>query len=186
LGSSRGKDLVLTGGATNSIENSCLVIPEGFDNECITLFRFSILCSKRAPKVNFIFKLHPIMSRESFVRKYPEFRKLPENVRWASDNFKADFYECKWALYRGTTMIVQACYAGLIPLYFQSCSDEMSIDLLDEVSEYKMTLTNTDDFIKSISIENYGNYDRDTVLDYCTSLYSTFNHNVLIGLSKSS
>ena len=184
LGSSRGKDLVLSEETANGSENSCLVIPEGFDSECITLFRFSIHCSKLAPEVNFIFKLHPIMSRETFVRKYPEFRKLPENVRWASDNLQSDFSECRWALYRGTTMIVQACYAGLIPLYFQSCSDEMSIDLLDEVSAYKTTLTNSDDFLKCISAENYTYYNRDLVIDYCASLYSTFNHNVLKGLPK--
>jgi len=184
LGSSRGKDLVLSGETKSSSKNSCLVIPEGFDSECITLFRFSIHCSKLAPEVNFIFKLHPIMSRETFVRKYPEFRKLPGNVMWASDNLQSDFSECRWALYRGTTMIVQACYAGLIPLYFQSCSDEMSIDLLDEVSAYKTTLTNPADFFKSISVENYGNYNRDLVIDYCANLYSPFNHNVLKGLPK--
>lgn len=184
LGSSRGKDLVLSGETANGGENSCFVIPEGFDSECIILFRFSIHCSRLAPEINFIFKLHPIMSRESFVRKYPEFRKLPGNVRWASDNLQSDFSECRWALYRGTTMIVQACYAGLIPLYFQSRPDEMSIDLLDEVSEYKMTLTNADDFLKSISTKNYCNYDRDRVIDYCASLYSPFDHNVLKGVPK--
>lgn len=184
LGSSRGKDLVLSEETTNGDKNSCLVIPEGFDSECLTLFRFSLNCSKLAPETNFIFKLHPIMNRDSFLRKHPEFRKLPANVRWATDNLKSDFSECRWVLYRGTTMIVQACYAGLIPLYLQSFPDEMSIDLLDEVSEYKTTLTNVEDFLTIISSENYDSYDRDRVIDYCSSLYNPFDHNVLKTLRK--
>jgi hypothetical protein len=184
LGSSRGGDLVLSRENANYSKSSIFVIPEGFDCECIKLFRFSIHCAKLAPKVNFIFKLHPIMCRDSFIRKYPEFRKLPGNVRWASDNLQSDFSECKWALYRGTTMIVQACYAGLIPLYFQSRPDEMSIDLLDEVASYKMTLNNTDDFLTSISAINYDNFDWGRVMAYCATLYSPFDYSVLKGASK--
>jgi len=180
LGSSRAKDVLLCESNINKFKNSCIVIPEGIDSECIMLFRFSILCSKQAPNVNFIFKLHPIMSREVFVKKYPEFSYLPSNVKWASDNSKSYFSESKWVLYRGTTMIVQACYAGLIPFYYQSHPEEMTIDLLHEVSNYKITLRNVNDFLTSISSIKNINFDRDKVMNYCASLYSRFDHNILI------
>ena len=124
------------------------------------------------------------MNKESFIRKYPEFYLLPNNIKWASDDIETDLSECKWALYRGTTMIVQAIYAGLIPLYFQKKPDEMSLDLLYEISQMKPTLTSKNDFINNTLQINQSIFDRNLVLNYCSTLYNNFDYKILIEVAN--
>jgi hypothetical protein len=184
FGSNRGDAIIKTEPVYNTRKNTCIVIPEGFDSECVTLFKFALECSKVTPEINFIFKLHPIMKKESFIINYPEFKFLPTNIKWASDDIESDLLECKWALYRGTTMIVQAIYAGLIPLYYQKKTDEMSLDLLYEVSQMKPTLTCTNDFINNTLQINQSIFDRNRVLNYCSTLYNKFDYKILIEVAN--
>jgi hypothetical protein len=184
LGSNRGNALIKSESLYETRNNTCIVIPEGFDSECFILFKFALECSKVSPEINFIFKLHPIMNKESFIKKYPQFNLLPSNVKWATDDIESDLSVCKWALYRGTTMIVQAIYAGLIPLYYQTNADEMSLDLLYEVSQMKPTLTNTNDFITNTLPMNQSIFDRNSVLNYCSTLYNNFNYKILIEVAN--
>ena len=184
LGSNRGNALIKTDPIYDARKNTCIVIPEGFDSECVVLFKFALKCSSVTPEINFIFKLHPIMNKESFIIKYPEFNLLPNNIKWASNDIVTDLSECKWALYRGTTMIVQAIYAGLIPLYYQKKPDEMSLDLLYEVAHIKPTLTSEDDFINYTLKINQSIFDRSLVLNYCSTLYNKFNYKILIEVAN--
>lgn len=184
LGSNRGNALIKTDPIYDARKNTCIVIPEGFDSECVVLFKFALKCSRVTPEINFIFKLHPIMNKESFIMKYPEFNLLPNNIKWASNDIDTDLSECKWALYRGTTMIVQAIYAGLIPLYYQKKPDEMSLDLLYEVAHIKPILTSEDDFINNTLKINQSIFDRNLVLNYCSTLYDKFNYKILIEVAN--
>lgn len=184
LGSNRGDSLIKKNSIISEFKNTCIVIPEGFDSECLILFNFALECSKAVPEVNFIFKMHPIMNRASFIERFPEFSFLPNNVKWASNDIDFDFSQCKWALYRGTTMIVQAIFAGLIPLYYQSKEDELGLDLLYEISHIKPFLTCAKDFLDTINQNNKSIYDSKLAWNYCSTLYNKFNYKALIDVSN--
>ena len=176
LGSNRGRD---NQKYINIVDNNtCIVLPEGFECECLILFRFVIECANFSNSINFILKMHPIMNIKMFIDKYPEFNYLPKNVRWSTDDIDIEFSKCKWVLYRGTTLIIKACYSNLIPIYYQYNKDEISLDFLDEVSEYKSTISNLDEFFKSILLEKK-KYKKDIIITYCNDIYQNFNYNIL-------
>jgi hypothetical protein len=179
LGSNRGINTNVSIKSLRKANNSCLVIPEGIESECLILFRFVIECSNISNSINFILKLHPMMNKQLFLDNFPEFNLLPNNVSWSSDNINEEFSKCSWVLYRGTTMIVQACQNNLIPIYYQYNSDEISLDLLEDVSEYKSKICNVDDFFKSV-VDKDNNFNKDKIISYCSKLYQNFNYSVLV------
>jgi hypothetical protein len=179
LGSNRGMHSNATTNTLYKKNKTCLVIPEGFDSECLILFRFIIMCSNFSNSVNFILKLHPMMNKQTFINNFPEFNILPNNVSWASNNINEDFLKCNWVLYRGSTMIVQACQNNLIPIYYEYNVDEISLDLLEDVADYKSSVNNVDDFFKTINDER-NNYNKDKVISYCTKLYQNFDYSILV------
>lgn len=128
----------------------CLVIPEGFDFECMSLFRFSLLCAKLRPDIKYIWRLHPSLSFEKLRKCNSEFKNLPGNIVLSSDTIENDIAQCSWALYRGTTAIYKAISAGLRPIYL-SLSPEMTIDPLYKMTDWRMIIDSPDDFIKCIN-----------------------------------
>ena len=48
---------------------SCLVVPEGIIDECTLLFEFSLKCALINPNINFIWRVHPVISFEKLIKK---------------------------------------------------------------------------------------------------------------------
>lgn len=149
LGSSKSmENIEVSGDGKDGTEVSCLVIPEGLESECTLLFDFALKCALRCPDVMFIWRTHPIMTFEYLRSKSKLFDTLPENVTLSSDNLEADLKKSKWALYRGTTTVVQAVLAGIYPIYFNSSVFEIDpLHFMNEKSHYVSTV---DEFIKLV------------------------------------
>ena len=49
--------------------SSCLIVPEGFVDECIILFEFSLKCALINPNITFIWRLHPLISFEKLKKQ---------------------------------------------------------------------------------------------------------------------
>ena len=128
----------------NTKENICLVIPEGTESECLILFELSLKCAKRFPEMKFIWRVHPILSVEKIVNKLFSNNELPENIRLSKSTLEDDLKEAKWALYRGTTTIVQAILSGACPIYFDT--NDFNIDPLYSVNYELFYIKNENDF----------------------------------------
>lgn len=124
---------------------ACLVIPEGIASECYLLFEFSLACARECPDVLFIWRLHPLVTHESLVRKSPKLRNLPPNVVLSTSTLEEDILRCRWALYRGTTAVVQAVVAGLRPIYLR-LQKEMTIDPLYELEGWRANVATVTEF----------------------------------------
>lgn len=98
----------------------CLVIPEGLELECLTIFDFVLAAAARMPDTQFVLRSHPVLPFDSLARRYPRFRTLPGNVH-VSDRVAIidDLARCSWALYRGSSAAIQAVLAGLRPVYLK-------------------------------------------------------------------
>lgn len=132
-------------GAQGTRELACLVLPEGIPGECNLLFEFSLACARRCPEIQFIWRLHPILSYSSLARRNRVLRSLPNNVRLSRAPLDADAAICRWALYRGTTAIVQAASAGVRPVYL-ALPDEMTVDPLYELQNWRVTVRSIPEF----------------------------------------
>jgi len=108
----------------------CLVIPEGIEIECLTLFDFALTAAAHMPDTQFVLRMHPVLPFDWLARRHARFRDLPANVRVSDQaDIRADFAKCDWALYRGSSAAVHAVLAGMRPVYVK-CPGELSIDPL--------------------------------------------------------
>jgi len=115
----------------------CLVIPEGLELECLTLFDFALAAAARMRDVEFVLRMHPVFPFEGFARQHARFRALPANVRVSAEaDINADFARCDWALYRGSSAVVHAVLTGVRPLYLQR-PGEMTIDPLFTLHDWR-------------------------------------------------
>jgi hypothetical protein len=128
---------------------ACLVLPEGIASECHLLFEFSLACAKLCPEIQFIWRLHPIMTYESLAAQNRKLRKLPRNIVLSQATLEEDIARCCCALYRGTTAIIQAVVAGLRPIYLQ-LPGEMTIDPLYELRDWRISVKTIVDFHSAI------------------------------------
>ena len=108
----------------------CLVIPEGLEVECLTLFDFVLAAAAALPGVQFLLRMHPGLPFSTLARRHPRFRALPDNVRVSTESdIATDFARCDWALYRGSSAAVHAVLAGVRPIYLER-EGELRIDPL--------------------------------------------------------
>jgi len=162
---------------SNSIEKKnlamkgkvCLVVPEGIVDECIKMFDYSILCAKKNPSVQFILRLHPLISLNQLIRQNSSYQNIPSNVTFSNNSLIEDAKKSKWALYRGSTSIIEICKEEVMPIYLE-IKNELSIDPLFNVNKFKTNVITVDDFVNIISFDNSKNIKK--IIGYCGTLFS--------------
>lgn len=194
LGSNRGfistksnyTHLLLDLKPDHSKSPACLVIPEGDFGECNLLFEFSIECARICPQINFIWRLHPLITFKTLILRNSKLRFLPSNIILSKETIEEDISHCSWALYRGTTAIIKGVGAGLKPIYLQ-VANEMTIDPLYELEIWKTIVRTIEDFKKIIvkDIEKGQHKSKSDLADaqkYCESFYLPFDSSRLVKL----
>jgi hypothetical protein len=149
LGSDRG--VVGTGARVGQQQKTrtCLVMPEGYDDECKLLFSYSLGCALQVPDVKFLWRLHPQMSLQRLSMKLPFLRSLPSNIEVSSRPIDDDIAESQWVLYRGTTAVIKAIGYGCRPLYL-AVPGELSIDPLALAGGAVRKVCSVPDFLEAI------------------------------------
>jgi hypothetical protein len=150
----------------------CLVVPEGISDECIRMFDYSILCAKANPSVQFVFRLHPVISLNDLLSKNNIYSKMPSNIIFSRNSLIEDAKKSKWALYRGSASIIEICKEGVVPIYIEFDS-ELSIDPLFNVNHIKFNVSKIDDFSNIILLNNKKNIKK--ISEYCDTLFSKLN-----------
>ncbi len=190
LGSNRAVDrtkLINNGNLDQPRRNAtCLVLPEGIESECDILFEFSLQCAIMHPNIDFIWRLHPIIDFSQLAQSNNALRNLPHNILMSKNELSTDISYSTWVLYRGTTAVVQAVAAGVKPIYL-SRTDEMTVDPLYELTVWKKTIFNENDFhaIVSKSQPTMELEERDLAIKYCFDYYSPLDHVIITSLIKS-
>lgn len=153
---------------------TCLVIPEGIDDECIVLFEFSLKCAIRYPDINFIWRVHPIIEISQLLRKFKFGKNLPSNIHLSNSKLEDDISLSQWALYRGTTAVINAAASGVIPIYLHRIG-ELKIDPLYELADDGRSVSNINEFINAVTSLKV---ERKTV-EYCKEYYTVFDKSVI-------
>ncbi len=157
---------------------ACLVLPEGIIEECNTLFSFSIKCANASPNIDFIWRLHPVMSFNEVLEYMSiNMEDLPKNIIISSSSLSEDIAKSSFALYRGTTAIIEAVYGGLMPIYL-SDNSEMTIDLLYEMDDDRKIVSNIKDFTAVVDSDTLHNNDK--LIHYCEKYFVPFDYPVLL------
>ena len=162
---------------------ACLVIPEGIESERNLLFEFSLACAQASPDIQFIWRLHPIVTFKTLLAQNPKLRHLPKNIVLSRATLEDDIARCRWALYRGTTAIVKAV-ACLRPIYLQ-LPGEMTIDPLYELKDWRLVIRTSEEFIQAIHIDSDDKNGglkkiQQEAYTYCERFYEPFNVAALV------
>lgn len=163
---------------------TCLVIPEGIASECNILFEFSLSCAKVFPNIFFIWRLHPIISFDSLLKLNPKYKSLPVNIIISKNQIEKDIASSNWALYRGSTAIVQSVLAGLLPIYLK-IKEEMTINPLYSIDASQCSVSSVNELeaiLKSNPSELF--YMKREARDYCKEIYQPFDMQVLLDAVK--
>ena len=160
----------------------CLVIPEGLIGECNLLFEFSAACARAFPETRFVWRLHPGVTFALLRSKNRKLRDLPPNVRLSSSPLDVDLGTCGWALYRGTTAVVQAVNAGLRPIYLR-LRNELTIDPLYGAGPWRASVETAPDLHRLVSCgrawPDEASYD--AARRYCAQFFVPFDAGVIAG-----
>ena len=113
------------------------------------------------------------------VLRYMSINKddLPKNVILSNASLTKDIEKSSYALYRGTTAVIEAIYGNLMPIYLSDNSG-MTIDLLHEAGNERKIANNTQDFIKIVN--NDTPYSNGKLIDYCKRYFMPLDYSVLI------
>ncbi len=163
----------------NSMGRVCLVIPEGTPSECQILFNFSLLCAQSCPEIQFIWRMHPILPFESLKSQNGNFQNMPINITISRQTIEEDIARSRWALYRGSTAIIQAVVAGLRPIYL-AIPDELTIDPLHEVGAGRVIVKSVAEFHEAILLDHdvpktQLGLEFQKTQKYCENFFTPFN-----------
>lgn len=158
---------------------ACLVLPEGLAEECKILFAFSLLCAEACPQIEFIWRLHPILTFKNLVRQFPILKTRPSNVKISTRTFEDDIARSTWALYRGSTAAITAVANGVMPIHLRQ-PGELTTDPLYEISSGHPSVENVQQFTIAL-----GSTNRDsTSVEYCRTYYSPLDSDALAKLCQ--
>lgn len=171
---------------THETVRTCLVTPEGIESECVLLFDFAIALAKEIPGMDFIFRTHPVLPFPVLQDKYPQFTSLPKNCRISDQPINNDFTISDFLLYRGSSVVIYAVLGGLRPVYYH-IDGQWSIDPLYALQQWKLSVTNTDDFRKAIEEDTVMFADQKHTLfagalDFCNNYVCAPDHETIYKL----
>lgn len=180
LGSNRSfaRQPARAGRTTMGERRACLVLPEGIVSECNLLFGFSLECARAMPSMEFIWRLHPNMNYAVLTRQNPSFRDLPFNITLSTGTLAEDISRSHWALYRGSTAIVQAAVSGVRPVYLHKAG-EITIDTLYEVAELHAQVVEPEDFKRLVMEAGNADTEAEQVQDYCERMFTPMDTGTL-------
>ena len=157
---------------------TCLVIPEGLDNECEILFRFTLQCANKLTNVNFIWRLHPQLSFGKVLEQmHLSSKDIPKNVTISKLSLIEDINLSTYVLYRGSTAVIESIYKGLTPIYLSDGSD-MTIDLLYDIDFGRKVIYDFDGFVSVIS--EYPKDNIENLKRYCEKYFTQLDGSILV------
>jgi hypothetical protein len=156
---------------------TCVVLPEGLPTECHLLFEFSLECARACPEIRFVWRLHPIVSFEALLAQNPKLRARPPNVELSTRAFVDDLAGAGWALYRGSTAVIQAVVEHVRPIYMQ-IPGEMTVDPLFELDGFRERVATVADFrgvVAAVREPLHNDGAAEAARAYCAAMYVPFD-----------
>ena len=99
---------------------------------------------------------------------------VPKNLIFSNNTFSNDLIISNIAIYRGSTTCISALRNRVIPVYYD-ISDNINIDFMYDLNEFKYVIKNEKDFSKIINNFNYiiNNHKvhEDEIVSYCNEIF---------------
>ncbi len=161
----------------NMLNNKkCLILPESFKEEIFFMLDFVKKCSDKKLDIEFYIKLHPSMNNKKIKEKI--FNYYGSNIKIIS----RENVNFRYALFRGTSAIVDYIKKGSQPLYLKK-KNEPDLNPLYEISNEIKYITQPEDFKKLLKSKKI--FSKSSKLNkYCKNYFNKLNKNKLLNLLK--
>lgn len=124
------------GGEVKPPGDTCLVLPEGLQDEAAALFGMALKVARVSPETRFIFRCHPVLPYSRLLG-LPGEGQLPPNVEVSTrPTIEDDFERSSTILYRGSSAVIYGILSGLRPFYLE-LPDELTLDPIYVLDEWR-------------------------------------------------
>ncbi|MDG2240287.1 MAG: hypothetical protein P8L30_08790 [Longimicrobiales bacterium] len=132
--------------------DTCLVVPEGLQDEASSLFRMAMEAARLSPETRFIFRCHPVLPYDSLIG-LPAEDQLPPGVELSRvPNIEDDFDRSSSILYRGSSSVVYGILSGLRPFYLEM-PDELTLDPLHALATWRERVFDAQSFLDALAAD---------------------------------
>jgi len=170
--------------------NFCLVAPEGLAVESYKLFIFAIKVALLLPNIKFVFRCHPNLQFSCLQKLYKDLSILPSNVFISNKkSLIEDFMDCKWLLYRSSSVAITAVLNGLRPIHYHD-EGELNIDPLYELKRWRVIANSPLEVVDCIQldVDRKNNFSEDLdfneAFTYCNCYFMDVNYSVINSILK--
>lgn len=141
------------GGNARDPDGTCLILPEGLQDEAHLLFSTAISAARMAPDLRFLFRCHPIMPYHR-IEGLPSPDQFPPNVRLSTRTaIEDDFERASTILYRGSSAVVYGILSGLRPFYLE-VPNELTLDPIHALREWRERVSGATDLIEALATDS--------------------------------
>jgi hypothetical protein len=132
--------------------DTCLVVPEGLQDEASTLFRMAIEAARLSPETRFIFRCHPVLPYDRLIG-LPAEDQLPPGVEVSRlPSIEDDFDRSSSILYRGSSSVVYGILSGLRPFYLEM-PHELTLDPLHALATWRERVYDAQSFLDALDAD---------------------------------
>ncbi len=132
------------------------------------------------PHLVFVLRFHPVFNYQALLKLAPQFSRLPSNVEISvGQSLVSDSSSATWAIYRGSTAIIEAIEQGAVPVYLAR-NLEMTIDPLFALEDGRQIIKTTDDLIQITNSGTDNSRGSQRAVAYCKELLSPLNIEILV------
>lgn len=133
--------------AADPSRRTILVTPEGHEPDCSTLFAFAYACARLLPAYLFILRMQPGVSLPEVRRTIEGYEVRQPNIVLSDQRDIADdFARSSIVMYRGSSTVLYATLAGLLPVYVRAES-LVDTDPLYGLTAWRRTCGSPEEFV---------------------------------------
>lgn len=180
LGSVKYKKNLKNLSKENLSNKTILLLPEGLLSETYEFLNLAVRCSKILKDYTFILRTHPVINiKYLFKEKYN--KKIFKNIIFSNKDIDEDILNSNFAIYRGSSAIIQAINGGTYPIYMPT-DDNLLLDPLFNISDYVYEINDLNNFCQFIINSDYKKfYDNKNykyIKNFCSNFYRPYNYSL--------
>jgi len=171
------------------IKDSCLIVPEGDISEVRIMAESGLKIASLLPSVNFILRLHPLLTDEKVRKLIPKLNQLPKNFSFSNMDLNTDISKASWILYRASSVVLSGLSRGVRPIYINSDdSNQINDPIPDSISYRKIAKTDRD-IVNVIQQDISASSEKDSNekqigIDFAAHYYTPYDPLIFVKLAK--
>ena len=147
------------------------------------MYNLAVRISEISKDIFPIIRFHPELDQKKLFNDQQILKNSYNNIEISKNSLEYDILESDFLIYRGSSMCVNAVFAGVFPIYFKQ-KQENSIDPLFEVNKY---IAHSADHLLSLinKVKNPHNASKInkymlSLRNYSSSYFENLNTNIII------